>query len=259
MKIAEIIEKIEQFAPLKLQEGFDNAGLQVGDTEQVATGALVTLDITEAVVDEAIERKCNLVISHHPLLFRGVKRISNDTWIERIITKAIKNDIVLYSAHTNLDKCEGGVNYEMARLLGLRDVSVLIPEQDDKTGLGCIGRLPEQVSYIDCLENIKRVFDVGVIRHTALLDRPVRSVALCSGSGSEFIDDAIRHGADLFITADVTYHKFFNADNQIVIADIGHFESEHIIKELFVRYLSNIFPKFAVWKSDKDRNVVHYM
>lgn len=260
MKIAEIIEKIEQFAPLNLQENYDNAGLQVGDTEQVATGALITLDITESVVDEAIYRHCNLVISHHPLLFHGIKRISNGTWIERIITKAIKNDIVLYSAHTNLDKCEGGVNYEMARLLGLGNVKVLMPEQDDRrAGLGCIGQLPTPENYVDCLRRIKRIFDVKVIRHTTLLDRPVRTIALCSGSGSEFIHDAISQGADLYITGDVTYHKFFDADNQIVIADIGHFESEHIIKDLFVGYLSNIFPKFAVWKSDKDCNVVNYL
>lgn len=260
MKISDIIEKIEQIAPLNLQESFDNSGLQVGDTEQVATGVLLTLDITEAVIDEAIERCCNFVVSHHPLLFHGVKRISNGSWIERIITKAIKNDIVLYSVHTNLDKCEFGVNYEMARLIGLNNVRILSPEHsDDRTGLGCIGQLSKPEEYKECLERIKQIFDVRVVRHSAFLDRKIRIIALCSGSGSEFINDAIRQGADLFITGDITYHKFFNANNQIVIADIGHFESEHIIKELFMRYLSNIFPKFAIWKSENDRNVVNYL
>ena len=260
MRIADIIEQIEQFAPLSLQEDFDNSGLQVGDTEQVATAALLTLDITEAVVDEAIEKNCNLIISHHPLLFRGLKRVSNSSWIERIVVRAVKNNLVLYAAHTNLDKCLGGVNYEMARLIGLENVRVLMPESgDSQTGLGCVGELSAQEDCAEFLARLKRVFGVQCLRHSPLLQTPVRRVALCSGSGSEFIDEAKRAKADVYVTADVSYHKFFDADNEIVIADIGHFESEQIIKNLFYARLSKIFPNFAVWKAESDLNVVKYM
>lgn len=259
MKASEIIAKIEQFAPTTLQESFDNTGIQVGCPEQEIKSILLTLDITEDVVDEAIEKGCNMIVSHHPLLFVGLKKITGSNYIERVVLKAAKHDIVLYAAHTNLDKCVGGVNYEMADRLGLVNVSVLEPEQtDEKVGLGCIGEMKVPMDENYFLDKLKSTFDVKCVRHSAFLGRQIRRVALCGGSGSDLIMNAIKAKADIYITADISYHKFFMAENEIVIADIGHFECENVTKRIFMEQLSKIFPKFAIRISEEEQNVVNY-
>lgn len=259
MRASLIITAIEEFAPLGLQESFDNSGLQVGDVEQDIDSVLLATDVTEAVVDEAVRLGAGMIIAHHPLLFSGLKRISNDRYTARVVTLAIKNNIIIYAAHTNLDKCVGGVNYEMARRLGLENVEVLVPEADNaQVGLGCIGITPNPICEEEYIEHIKRVFDVKCVRHSAFLSRPVHKVALCGGSGSDFIPDAIRAHADIYITADVTYHKFFDAENQIVIADIGHFECESLTKDIFLSIISQKFPNFAAYTAQADQNPVLY-
>ncbi len=259
MKISEITAKIEQFANPSLQEDFDNTGLQVGDPDQEATGVMISLDATEDVVDEAIEHNCNLIVTHHPLLFRGLKKITNSDMTGRIVMKAIKHGIVIYAAHTNLDKCRGGINYRMAEMLGLEQIEVLNPEKNDpEEGLGCIGTLSQPTEETKILSKIKEIFRAKSIRHTALLGKKVSRIAVCGGSGSDYINRAKELKADLYITADITYHKFFEADNQIVIADIGHFECESATKLIFKEQISKIFPKFAVRISQREQNVVHY-
>lgn len=258
MKAKEIIEILEKMAPTTLQEPYDNTGIQVGDTESDIKGVLISLDITEEVIDEAIEKGANMIVAHHPLLFRGLKKVTGDSYVQRAVIKAIKNDIVLYAAHTNMDKCLGGVSWKMAELLGLNNVSILVPDAEN-AGLGCIGELAEPIEETEALLMVKKTFGTECLRHTALTGRKVRKVAVCGGSGAEFINDAIMAGADIYVTGDIKYHEFFNAENKIVIADIGHFESERATKEIFYAEISKIFPKFAVRMSESEHNVVRYM
>lgn len=258
MKAREIIEMIEKMAPTELQEPYDNTGIQIGDTERDIKGILVSVDITERVVDEAIEKGMDMIVAHHPLLFRGLKKVTGKSYVERVAIKAIKNDIILYAAHTNLDKCRGGVSWKMAERLGLRNVTVLVPEEGG-TGLGCIGELPTPTDEREALLKVKEAFSAGCVRHTEMTGRKVKRIAVCGGSGAEFIDNAIKAGAEMYVTGDVKYHEFFNAENKIVIADIGHFESEQATKEIFYDEISKIFPKFAVRMSESERNVVCYM
>lgn len=259
MKAREIIEALERYAPTSFQESYDNTGLQIGDIEVDVKGVLLSLDITEDVVDEAVEKGCNMVVAHHPLLFKGLKRIAGQDFVQRVVVKAVKNDIVLYSAHTNMDKCRGGVSWKMAELLGLENVSILVPEGDGGVGLGCVGDLPSAVSEQEALLMVKKAFDAGCVRHTSLSGHPVRRIAVCGGSGSEFVEDAVRAGAEMYVTADVKYHEFLLADNKIVMADIGHFESEKATKQIFYAEISKIFPKFAVQMSEREHNVVNYI
>jgi len=258
MKAKEVIEVLERFAPTSFQESYDNTGIQIGDIELDVSGVLISLDITEAVLDEAIEKGCNMIVAHHPLLFKGLKKIVGTDYVQRVAIKAIKNDVVLYAAHTNLDKCANGVSWKMAELLGLRNVSVLVPEEGG-IGLGCVGNLPKPLDELETLAIVKKCFGAECIRHTALTGRKIERIAVCGGSGSEFIGEAIKAHADMYVTGDIKYHEFFNADNKIVIADIGHFESEKATKEIFYAEISKLFPKFAVQMSEREQNVINYM
>lgn len=260
VKISEIIDRLETFAPIELQEGYDNCGLQVGDRDMSVDKALLCTDVIEAVVDEAIEKNIKLIIAHHPLLFRGLKQITGKSYIERIVCKAIKNDIAIYCAHTNMDKCYGGVSYKMAEKLNLNNVMPLVAdEKDSKTGLGCIGELVEPIDAKELLMKIKLIFNVKTIRHTKLLSHKIKKIALCGGAGAEFASIAASKGADMYITADLKYHDFFSFDNQTVIADIGHFESEQIIKEIFYEQLIDFFPNFATLNANSEKNPVFYI
>ncbi len=364
-KISEIIRAIEEFAPLPFQESYDNAGLIVGDASLEVTGVLVCLDSTEAVIDEAIANNCNMVIAHHPIVFGGLKRFTGANYIQRTVIKAIKNDIAIYAAHTNLDNVKAGVNRMFAEKLGLENLKILapksgnliklttfIPEEQEETvmeamhkagagqigeykncsfrqlgdgyfqpsenanptigkaggglekvkevrvevifdahlkgrvlgalqqahpyeevayylhalentnhhiGSGMVGTLPEPMDMREYLLKIKQDFDLGVIKHTALLDRPVKKVAICGGSGSFLLRNAIGAKADLFITGDFKYHEFFDAENRITIADIGHYESEVHTKALFVELLKKNFVNIAVHVSQVNTNPVSYI
>jgi dinuclear metal center YbgI/SA1388 family protein len=364
MKLKEIVSYIESFAPLAYQEDYDNSGLIVGDSESELTGAIITVDVTEEVVDEAIAKKLNLVLAHHPITRSGLKKITGKNFTERIVIKAIKNDIAIYAAHTNLDSVWGGVSSKIADKLNLKNQKILAPvsnqlsklvyfvpvEYAEKTrnavfeagagtigdyncasfnsegkgtfkasesanpfvgeigklhvedeirveiifpkylknkitkalidahpyeevaydiyalendfnrlGYGIVGDLESEIGEMDFLNELKSSFSANGIRYTKLLNKSVKRVAVCGGSGSFLLNNAIKEKADMFVSGDFKYHQFFEADGQIVIADIGHFESEQITKELFYELLIKKFPKFAVHLTEVNSNPINYL
>jgi dinuclear metal center YbgI/SA1388 family protein len=364
LKIHEIIAAIEEVAPVSLQENWDNSGLLVGNPADEADSALITLDVTEAVVDEAIRYGHHLIIAHHPLIFGNLKKLNGKTDAERAILKAVKNDVAIYAAHTNIDVVKNGVSWMMARKLSLQKLKPLIPQKGllkklvtfvptealgavheavsnagagqlgnydfcsfsgegtgtfkanelahpfvgqkgeihfepevrfetifpayaqrkilnallqahpyeevaydvypldnvhPQVGLGVVGELETPQHPEALLNKVKEAFHCPVIRHTAFHTGLVYRVALVGGSGSTFLKDAMAEGADLFITADFKYHQFFDAENKIIIADIGHFESEQFTKELFYEIVTNKFSKFALRLSEVETNPIHYL
>ena len=260
MKIVEVTRLIEEFAPLSLQESWDNAGLQVGNPQAEATGALLCLDVTEAILDEAVKKGLNLIITHHPLLFRGLKSITGSSHIERIVIKAIKNDIAIYSAHTNMDSAWGGVSHLIAKKIGLEDVEVLSPQSEGAvTGLGVVGNLPQDEGALSFLGRVKEIFGVGAVRYSGNVEKPIRRVAICGGAGSEFVKEAVACGADVLITGDVKYHEFMSDNEKILLADIGHYESEHFTKEIFSEIITKKIPNFAVHYAELEKNPINYL
>lgn len=364
MKIKEIVNALERFAPLPLQDGFDNAGLQIGLTEAEATGALLCLDVTEAVVDEAVALGFNLIISHHPLLFKGCKSITGKDYIERCILKAIRNDIAIYSAHTNLDNAPEGVNFKIAEKIGLKNVRILQPKEDcllklvtfvptehaeklrkalfdagcgcignydscsynlqgegtfragkgthpfcgqvgelhfepevrvetilpdfrkgavlkalmaahpyeepafdlyplkntwNEAGSGVIGELEEPETELDFLKRVKKTFEVGCVKHTRLTGRLIQKVALCGGAGAFLAPQAVCRGADVFITGEVKYHDYFHYEDRILMAEIGHYESEQYTKEIFYSIIREAFPGLDVQMTRVNTNPIKYL
>ena len=364
MRIAEVMRLIEDFDPLDLQENWDNAGLQVGNPLREATGAMVCLDVTEAILDEAIAKGINLIITHHPLLFKGLKSITGRNSIERIVLKAIKNDIAIYSAHTNMDSAWGGVSHHMAKKIGLKDIEVLdcqhgklyklivfvpvasldavrtalvssgagnignydscsyvtqgegsfralegaepyvgavgsvhheaecrlevilpgrcrskvlramleahpyeepaydliaLSNENKYAGLGVVGNLPEAEDAVEFLNRVKGIFGTGAVRYSGDITKPIRRVALCGGAGAEFVREAVSRGADAFVTGDVKYHEFMDASERILIADIGHYESEHFTKEIFSEIITKKIPNFAIHYAELEKNPINYL
>ncbi|MBR5604362.1 MAG: Nif3-like dinuclear metal center hexameric protein [Bacteroidales bacterium] len=260
-KVSEILSYITEVAPLHWQESYDNSGLLIGDENALVDKALLTLDLTEQVVDEAIENSFHLIISHHPLIFKGLKNILVDNTIGRIVTKAIKNDISIAAMHTNLDNSYLGVNRVLAENLGLKELQILHQnnsDEDVQIGSGMVGMLENEMSEKEFLGLVKERLQVPAIRHSELLNKPIRRVALCGGSGSFLINDAKHCKADVYITADIKYHDFFNADNEILIIDAGHFETEQFTKQLFADIILKKNPNFAVQISSVKTNSVHY-
>lgn len=364
MNIKEITSIIETFAPLSFQESYDNAGLIVGNANDEISGILICLDSTEEIIDEAIQKNCNLIIAHHPIIFSGLKKLNGKNYIERTIIKAIKNNIAIYAAHTNIDNAFNGVSFKMAEKLGLINCNVLLPKGDllkkivtfcpishaeavrnamfsngagsignysacsfnsegigtfkgnentqpfvgkqnqlhheeeikietivpahlvkkvvnalleahpyeevaydiyplentwSTIGSGIIGELPQPEDENTFLNQIKAALKTNCIRHTTLLGKPIQKVALCGGSGSFLLSNAIQQQADIFISADFKYHQFFDAENQIIIADIGHYESEQFTSELFYEILTKKIPNFAIHLSEKNTNPINYL
>lgn len=364
VKIKDIVNALEMFAPLPLQEGFDNSGLQIGLTEAEVAGVLLCLDVTEAVVDEAIASGCNLIVSHHPLIFSPLKRITGSNYVERCVLKALANGIAIYASHTNMDSVQGGVNYRIAEKLGLQNVRILAPKSDallklsvyvpmaqadfvrevlfntgcgnignygscsynvdgfgtfkanegcnpfcgeigklhkenevridtvmpaylknkvisellkahpyeepaydiyplknswDSVGLGVVGDLPKEYDEVDLLNEIKEKFSVGSVRHTSLLGNKVRRVALCGGSGASFADAAISAGAQVYITGEVRYHDLFNYDGRLLLAVIGHYESEQFTMDIFEDIILKAYPEINVRKTTINTNPVNYL
>ena len=363
MTISTIIDTLDKIAPPSLQEDYDNAGLIIGDKQWECTGAIISLDATEDVVKEAIEKKCNLVIAHHPIVFRGLKKINGKNYVEKTIITAIKNDIAIYAIHTNLDNVIDGVNGKIADKLGLikrnilapkenllKKLSVFVPVNDKEklldalfaagagnignysecsfgtegtgtykagknaqphlgkigirhteneikievifpawlqqqvlkamianhpyeevafdlyslsnnypqTGSGMLGELEKALSETDFLLLMKQVFNLSVIRHTNLTGRMVKKVALCGGAGSFLISAAKSAGADVYMSADIKYHEFFDADGRLLLADIGHYESEQFTIDLLFDILREKFLNFAVLKTGVNTNPVQY-
>jgi len=364
MRLSDICDCIEAFAPLNLQESYDNSGLILGSKMHEIKGALICLDVTEEVVDEAIEKNCNLIISHHPFIFSGLKKINGKNSTERILIKCISHEIAVYAAHTNLDNVSGGVNKILCEKLGLVNHRILSPKKEllrklvtfcptekanqvrkalfdagagyignydscsfnasgtgtfralenahpyvgeinklhheaevrietvyplyiendvlkalfqshpyeevaydiyplgnefKNAGSGMLGDLNSSVSETKFLNHVKNAVSTGCIRHSRLLNKEIKKVALCGGSGIFLLQDAIAAGADILITADVKYHDFFAAEGKIIIADIGHYESEQFTKELLSTILMKKFPKFALFISEINTNSVNYL
>jgi dinuclear metal center YbgI/SA1388 family protein len=362
--IREIVDYLQELAPPRLQENYDNSGVVVGDIGQGCTGILVCLDSIESVIDEAIEKGCNLVIAHHPIVFSGLKSLTGKTYIERVVLKAIKNDIVIFSIHTNLDNVIEGVNGVMAKVLGLKNVSVLAPKTavlrklsvfvpithseevksalfkagaghignysecsftvegkgtfkaekeanpyvgqlnerhteaeckievvlpfykegqvieallkahpyeevaydlfdlrnvSTQIGAGIVGELEQEIELNEFLQHIKRTFSVSMLRYTAIEQKKVKRIAYCGGSGSFLISESIQKKADIFITADVKYHQFFDAENKLCLVDIGHYESEFLIIKFLVDKLKEKFTTFAVLLTNVNTNPINFL
>lgn len=363
MIIKDVISILEELSPLAYSEEFDNTGLLVGDKNEKVTNILVTLDTLETVVDEAIEKKCNLIISFHPIIFSGLKKLTGKNYVERVVIKAIKNNIAIFSMHTALDNSWNGVNAMICEKLHLENRNILIPKKDtlvklqtyvpvnevnkvrdalfkagagslgnyrdcsfnlngigsfrgnensnpvigkkgelrleDETqisvivkkhlqskilnalfsahsyeevayelipiknknqhlGMGMVGTLPEALTEVDFLKTVKKNMDTKCIRHSSLRNQPIKKVAVLGGSGSFAINAAKQAGADAFITADLKYHDFFNAENKILLTDIGHYESEQFTKNLLVSFLNKKISTFAVVLSEINTNPITY-
>ena len=263
-KLSELINCLHQVAPQHLQEDYDNAGLITGHPDMPVNGVLVCLDAIEAVVDEAIALKCNVIVAHHPIVFKGLKRFNGSNYVERTIIKAIKNDIAIFAIHTNLDNVyDSGVNGKIAEKIGLVNTTILSPKtdilyNDSQVGSGMTGELSAPLSPLEFLGLLREKMELKVIKHTALCKKTISRVAVCGGSGSFLLPQAIRSGADVFITSDFKYHEFFDADNNIIIADIGHYESEKYTIELLYDLISNKFSNFAAHCTKIITNPVNY-
>jgi dinuclear metal center YbgI/SA1388 family protein len=258
--IKDITRHLESIAPAHLQESYDNAGLIVGHPETEVTGVLTTLDCTETIIEEARERGCNLVVAHHPIVFRGLKRFNGTDYVERTVIKAIKEDIAIYAIHTNLDNVrDRGVNERIAQRLGLTNLRILAPKNDEKTvGSGMVGELPSGMKETDFLRHLKTNMEASLVKHTSLLNQEVKTVALCGGAGGFLLKQAKQAGAHVFVTSDYKYHEFFDADGEIVICDIGHYESEQFTTQLLAELLTEKFPTFAVLCTERNTNPVSY-
>lgn len=363
MKINDIITVLENFAPPAYQESYDNSGLLIGNKNNDVIGALLTLDVTEEIIDEAISKKCDLIIAHHPVIFSGIKRLNGNNYVERVIIKSIQNNIAIYACHTNIDNVTNGVNKKIADKLGLINTKILQPKTQllkklvtfvpsenaevvrqalfnngagnignysecsfnvsgtgtfrgnensnpvigaknvtekvreerieivfeahqestiisalkkahpyeevayyislldnsyQEVGSGLIGELKEPIEIDAFFNHIKVNFKVPVLKHTEKVKKQIKTVALCGGAGNFLLKDAIRHNADLFLSADFTYHKFFDAENKIVICDIGHYETEQFTPEIFYEVINKKFPTFALHLSNVNTNPINY-
>ena len=261
MKVKEVLSALEQFAPLPLQESWDNAGLQVGLTEAEVSGALLCLDVTERIVDEAVSKGCNLVVSHHPLLFRGLKTISDLTDVQRTVMKAIEQRVCVVSMHTNMDNARNGVNFRIADKLGLKDVAFLSARQvgDVECGSGVIGTLEEPMVSCDFVLRVKQVFDVECAMTNELLRRKISRVAICSGAGDFLLDDAVKAGADAFITGEMHYHQYFGYEQAIQICVIGHYQSEQYTTEVFRDIIETKCPGVVCHIAETNTNPILYI
>ena len=248
MKIKDVISTLEQFAPLPLQESYDNAGLQIGLTEADVSGVLLCLDVTEAIVQEAIDKGCNMIVSHHPLLFHGLKQIGDNDYVQRAAVMAIKNDIAIVSMHTNLDNVEGGVNSEIARRLEA--------EGEVTEGL-FVGELAQPLSAEEYIYNVKKIFNAGVVMTNGLLKRSIKRIAICGGAGAFMLEKAIEEGADAFLTGEMKYNDYFDRE-EIQITVIGHYESEQFTKELMKDIIDKGCPGIRTIVTENNTNPIKY-
>ena len=260
MIVHDILNCITEIAPLRWQEHYDNAGIQVGDLNAEVHRALVCLDITEAVVEEAIDKRCDLIVSHHPLIFHGLKHLTPETYIERAVAMALKHDIAMISMHTNLDNSYLGVSRVLAEKIGLTHLQLLQPSADEPEhcGAGMLGEFKTPMKELDFLRLVSNTLGSPCLRHSTLTGRKVAKVALCGGSGTPFMADALRQRADAYLTADIKYHDFFIPENRLLLVDGGHFETEQFTKELIKGIIQKKFPTFAAEIAETNTNAVHY-
>ena len=246
MKVKDITEALEQFAPLSIQEGWDNSGLCIGSPEDEVHGVLVGFDSPPELVDEAVAKGCDMVVTHHPLIFRGLKRIQGGEPVTDAVIKAVRAGVAVYAAHTTADKVIAGVSGAMARRLGLRDIALM--QDEGGFGLGAVGTLLHPMTGEEAIAYVKEKFGLKAVRTSKPVAR-VEKVAMCGGSGSSEIDAARATGAQLYISGDISYHHFFTPEGFMVM-DIGHFESEVDIVEILCKVIREKIPTFAVRISD---------
>ena len=265
MQIKAFITSLEDWAPLRFQESYDNSGLIVGDPESNCTGILCSLDCTEAVIEEAIQKGCNLIVSHHPIIFKGIKQFSGDHYVNRTVLKAIQNNIALYAIHTNLDNVLHGVNSSLADRLHLENRKILAPipglfdANGQAVGAGIVGELPLETEPEAFVKWVKELFKLDVLKHTKLINKNLITIGLCGGSGSFLLDQIKAKNIDCFITSDLKYHDFFEADGKYLLLDIGHGESEQFVPALIVDYLKRKFLTFAVLESEVKTQPISYL
>ena len=257
MTIKEVAATLEQFAPLPLQESYDNAGLQIGLTEnENVSGVLLCLDVTENVILEAEQKGCNLIVAHHPLLFRPLRHICGKTQVERCEALALQKGISIYAAHTNLDNAPGGVNFMIAEKLGLTDVEFLEPLPGKNGGSGILGNLPSPEPGTAFLQRVAEIFQVEGVMHNRIPQNPVRRIALCGGAGEFLLDKAIQAEADVFLTGEMGYHRYFGHEGEILIGVIGHYQSEQYTIDLLERILRQADAGLVIKKTEINTNPI---
>ena len=259
MKVREVTAVIEEFAPLSLQESYDNSGLIVGRPDDEVHKALLAVDVTEEVLAEAVAEGCDMIITHHPIVFYPMKRFNSASVTERCVEEAIRRGIVLYAAHTNLDSAPQGMSWRVAEMLGLENLEVLQSTNDAGAGFGVVGELPNAMPSEEFMRSVMERFGVKALRHSDIVKPEVSRVAVCTGAGASLIDVARESGADLYLTADLKYNDFMRHENRIILADMGHFESEYCAIQILFDILSKKLCIFAVRKSVCSRNPVSYM
>jgi len=261
--IQDLIDYLHSIAPNHFQESYDNAGLIVGDAKSKVNGVIVSLDCTEEVVDEAIFLGANVIVCHHPIVFKGLKRFNGSNYVERTVMKAIKHDVAIFAIHTNLDNVlKHGVNEMIACRLALEHLEILRPnlqmDSSGAVGAGILGNLPYDLETVAFFDILKKVMNLKVIKHTSICHNVVKKISICGGAGSFLLTDAIKSGSQAFITSDYKYHEFFDAENKIIIIDIGHFESERFTIDLLYTLISNNFTTFAAHMTKIITNPVKY-
>jgi dinuclear metal center YbgI/SA1388 family protein len=261
--VQDISHLMEAFAPLAFQESYDNAGLILGDPKRQVEGIMICLDVTEPVIDEAIQTGCNLIISHHPLIFSPLKKITGLGHVEGCLVKAIQHQIALYACHTNADAMLEGVNSKMAQRLGIINTSILSPSSScsdaNRHGMGIIGDLTAEMNEWDFLFLVKQQFGSTCLRYSALRGLTIKRVAVCGGAGSSLLNEAAQAGAQALVTGEASFHEFFTEGLPLILIDAGHFETEQFTKELFYELISKNFPTFAVQISKAEKNPVNYL
>lgn len=257
MKLREIIKVLEQAAPRQLQDDYDNSGLQLGFPEDEISKVLVCLDVTEEIVEEAAAGGCNLIVSHHPLIFHALKQISDTTYQQRCVSKALKAGIAIYSAHTSLDNAQGGVNYKIAELIGAEELEWLSAKEGCNAGSGVVGVLKEEMQDADFLDMLKERFGVECLRHSEPDGRMIRKVAICGGSGAFLMRDAIAKGADCFVCGEFHYHDYFE-NKGMILAELGHYQSEQFTCELLRDIVAGVCPEIVCEITGINTNPIRY-
>lgn len=261
MKVKDITSVLEQFAPLSLQESYDNSGLIVGREQDEVHKALLAVDITDEVMDEAEREGCDMIITHHPIIFHALKRFNSSNYIERCVERAIRNGVVLYACHTNLDSTAEGMSWYLASIFGVENLEVLQPidVKNPNVGFGAVGDLPQSMDAIEFLRTVQCKTKASVIRHSQIVTPQIRRVAVCTGAGAFLMNEAKRARADIYITSDLKYNDFMTPDKGFVVADVGHFESEYCVIDILFDILSKKICTFATRKSECSQSPINYL
>ena len=259
MKLIDIQYVLEDWSPISNAEDFDNVGLLVGDPSAIIEKALITLDTTQNILDEAINQNCNLIITFHPFLYKGDESLKSEEYVDEIIIKALKHNINIYAIHTNLDNNPKGVSFQIAKRLGLKNLEIMMKKDEkENIGMGMIGDLEIEKTETDFLNFLKDKMEISNLRHSNLLGNNIKRIGVLGGSGSFAIEEALNKNIDCYVTADLKYHDFFKSNNKMLLVDIGHYESEKYTKELILNYLNKKIPKFACIIAKSRTNPVNY-